>query len=146
MPVFQMTVVALYLIIFVGTDPAWADERSGGSSAAEVSREAKEAIEATKEYTAEQKDAFQKAVKRELEDLQANLKVLQQKTNEASAEARLQLQKAVTKLEQKKEVARKKLEELNAASTLAWSALKEGMNAALQDLKTSYDDTISRLP
>jgi len=100
-----------------------------------VIRDTKEAVEATKQYTLQQKETFQKAVQAELAEMQVKIAELQKKTHAASAEARTEMQRAG-----------KQLEEVNASTSSAWSKLKDNMNAAVEDLKKSYTETVSKLP
>ena len=109
-------------------------------------RETKDALDATKQYTLQQKEAFEKTVQEELNELQTKIAKLQKKAGAASAEARKDMQKALQDLEKKKEEARKKLEEVNESTSSAWSTMKDGMTAALEDLKKSYKEAISKLP
>ncbi len=105
-----------------------------------------DAAEAAKAYTIQQKEAFQKAIQKELNEMQVKIADLQKKTRAASVEARADLRKAIQELEKKKDEARKKLEEVNESTTSAWSTLKEGLHTAVTDLKKSYTETISKLP
>lgn len=123
-----------------------ASDRPQPSTTDRIVRDTKEAVEATKQYTIQQKETFQKAVRSELIDLQARIAELQKKTDAVSAEARAEMQKALKELEGKKEEAKKKLEELNESTSSTWGRLKDGMNAAVEDLKKSYKETVSKLP
>jgi hypothetical protein len=123
-----------------------ASDRPQPSTTDRVVRDTKEAVEATKQYTIQQKETFQKAVRSELIDLQARIVELQQKTNAVSAEARSEMQKALKELEGKKDGAKKELEEITESTSATWSRLKNGMNAALVDIRKSYKETVTKLP
>ena len=125
---------------------ATAGDQPQPSTTARVIRDTTEAVEATKQYTLQQKETFQKAVQAELAEMQVKIAELQKKTNAASAEARTEMQKALQDLEHKKDEAGKQLEEVNASTSSAWSKLKDNMNAAVEDLKKSYKETVSKLP
>lgn len=99
-----------------------------------------------RQYSIQQKETFQKAVQSELAEMQIKITELQKKTNAASAEARSDMQKALQELEHKKEEARKQLDQVNESTSSAWSKLKDNMNAAVEDLKKSYTETVSKLP
>ncbi len=109
-------------------------------------RDTKEALETTKQYTLQQKEAFEKAARKELNEVQTRIAELQTKTGAASAETRKDMQKAIQDLEKKKDEARKKLEEVNESTSSAWSTLKDGITAAVEDLKKSYQEAVSKLP
>ncbi len=125
---------------------ATAGDQPPPSTTDTVLRDTKEAVEATKQYTIQQQETFQKAVQRELAEMQIKIAELQKKTNAASAEARSDMQKALQELERKKDEARKQLDEVNESTSSAWSKLKDNMNAAVEDLKKSYKETVSKLP
>jgi len=142
------TLVLLCLLGCCLTGPTWAASRDQPppSTADKVIQDTKEALESTKQYTREQKDSFLQAVQAELGDLQIKMTELQKKTSVASAEARTELQKAIQDLEQRKNEARKRFDEMNASTSSAWSKMKDGLNESLEDLKKSYRETLSKLP
>lgn len=125
---------------------AFAGDQTRSSTTDTLIRDTKEAVEATKQYSIQQKEIFQKAVQSELAEMQIKIAELQKKTNAASAEARSDMQKALQELEHKKEEARKQLDEVNESTSSAWSKLKDNMNAAVEDLKKNYKETVSKLP
>ncbi len=116
------------------------------STAEKVLRDTKEAVESTKQYTLQHKETFQKTVQAELAEMQVKIGELQKKTSAASVEARTELHKALQDLERKKEEARKQLDEISHSTSSAWSRLKDNMNAAVDDLRKSYQETVSKLP
>ena len=111
-----------------------------------ITKEARETIEATKQYTAQQKEVFQGKVHEELVAVQRQVIALRGKASEASAATRTELQKSIHELEKKKDAAKNKLDELRAATDAKWSDVKAGMNSALEELKNSYQKALSRLP
>ena len=123
-----------------------ADDQPQPSTTDKMVRDTKNAVEVTKQYTLQQKDAFQKTIQVELNEMQAKIAQLQKKTSAASVEARGEMQKAIQDLEKKKDEARKKLEEVNESTSSAWSTLKDGMTAAVEDLKKHYKEAVSKLP
>lgn len=125
---------------------AAAGDQPPPSTSDKIVRDASDALEATKRYTLRQKEAFQKTMQIELNELQTKIAELRKKTSAASAEARKEMQKAIQDLEKKKDEARKKLDEVNASTSSAWSTMKDGMTAAVEDLKTSYQEAVSKLP
>jgi peptidoglycan hydrolase CwlO-like protein len=119
---------------------------SAAGAAGRVTKEAKDALDATKRYTIEQKDAFEKQVRGELDAIQAGISTLQGKINQASDETRADLQRAIDQLESKKTEAGKKLEDLHGATASTWSNLRDGMTGLLREMKRSYREAVSALP
>lgn len=136
---------AMNVLLTMADGPVAAGDQQT-STTDKVLREAKETLEATKQYTLQQKEAFEKTVQVELNELQPKIAELQKRTSAASAEARKDLQKAIQDLEKKRDEARRKLEAVNESSSSAWSLFKDGMTAAVEDLKKSYQEAVSKLP
>lgn len=122
---------------------AAADQPAGTEK---ITKETREAVEATKEYTAQQKEAFQRKAHEELAALQKQVIVLKGKVSEASTAARAELKKSIAELEKKKDTAKNKLDELRSATDTKWTEVKSGVNSALDELKESYQKALSRLP
>ena len=89
-----------------------------------VIRETQEAVTATKDYTIQQKDAFQRKVQTELDEMQARITQLRGQVKHASAEARADIQKAIGELEMKKDLANKKAQEIHSATASSWEQVK----------------------
>jgi peptidoglycan hydrolase CwlO-like protein len=111
-----------------------------------ITKEAKETLEATKQYTIEQKEAFQRKAHEELAVVQKQIGALRGKGREVSAATRAELQKSIDELETKKDAAKRELEQLKAVTDSKWSAMKANVSSALEDLKSSYQKAASRLP
>lgn len=111
-----------------------------------IVKEARETVEATREYTAQQKEAFQQKVHEELAAVQKQISALQGRAHDISAATRADLQESIAELEKKREAAREQLNTLRAATDDKWNSLKTGMDAALDEIKSSYRKAVSRLP
>ena len=111
-----------------------------------VLRETQEAVTATKDYTIHQKDAFQRKVQSELDEMQVRITQLRGQVKHASEEAKADIQKAIEDLEKKKNLAHKKAEDIHSATASSWEQVKSKTSAAVDDLRDSLNRTISRLP
>lgn len=111
-----------------------------------VIREAQEAVTATKDYTIQQKDAFQRKVQTELDEMQVRITQLRGQVKHASGEARADIQKAIGELEKKKDLAEKKAEAIHSATASSWEQVKLKTAAAMDDLRDSLNRTLSHLP
>lgn len=116
------------------------------ASAEKVKKEAQEAIEATREYTAQQKEAFQRKAQEELMTVQRQIIGLREKITKASESTRTDLQKSLNELEKKKESVRERLDELKGTTDAKWHEVRQGMNDALNELKHSYQKLLSHMP
>lgn len=109
-----------------------------------IAKEARETVEATVQYTVQEKDAFQRKAQEELALLQKRMAVLQAKTDKASASARTELQKSIRELEVKKEAVRKQLDDLKSATDTKWSEMKTGVHQAIEEMNQSYQQLRSK--
>ena len=111
-----------------------------------VIRETQEAVTATKDYTIHQKDAFQRKVQTELDEMQVRITQLRGQVKHASEEAKADIQKAIAELEKKKDLAQKKAEDIHSATASSWEQVKSKTSAAMDDLRDSLNRTLSHLP
>ena len=111
-----------------------------------VVRETQEAVTATKDYTIQQKDAFQRKVQTELDEMQVRITQLRGQVKNASGKARADIQKTIVELEKKKDLAQKKAEEIHTATAASWEQVKSKTMAAVDDLRDSLNRAISHLP
>ena len=111
-----------------------------------VIQETQEAVTATKDYTIQQKDAFQRKVQTELDEMQGRITQLRGQVKHASAEARADIQKAIKELEKKKDLASKKVEAIHSATASSWEQVKSKTVAAMDDLRDSLKRALSHLP
>ena len=136
--VVGVAVVGMVPILSVAAEPT--------ASAEKVAKEAQETIEATKQYTAQQKEAFQRKAQDELVVLQRQILGLREKIAKSSESTRADLQKSLNELEKKKEGVREKLDELKSTGDAKWHELREGLHTALNELTQSYRKVRSHLP
>jgi len=111
-----------------------------------VIRKTQEAATATKDYTIQQKDAFQQKIQSELDEMQVGISRLQERVKHMSGEARTDIKKAIVELERKSDLAQKKTEEVHSATASSWEQVKSKTAAAVDDLRDSLNRTISHLP
>ena len=111
-----------------------------------IVRETQEAVRATKDYTIQQKDAFQRKIQTELDEMQVHMTQLRAQVKHESGKTRADMQKAVEELEKKTDLANKKLQDIHSATTSSWQQAKAKTAAAMDDLRDSLNRTLSQLP
>lgn len=131
------------LLLAAGAESRASDKPVTGGT---VIRETQEAVTATKDYTIQQKDAFQRKVQTELDEVQSRITQLRGQVKQASAEANADIQKAIVELEKKKDLAQKKAEDIHSATASSWEQVKSKTTAAMDDLRGSLNRTLSHLP
>ncbi len=111
-----------------------------------IVRETQEALRATKDYTIQQKDAFQRRIQTELDEMQVHISQLRARMKHESGKTRSDIQKAIEELEKKSDLANKKLQDIHSATTSSWEQAKSKTAAAIDDLRDSLNRTLSQLP
>lgn len=136
----------------IGLSVAWcglvlADVKAGEQpvTSGTITKEAREAIEATARYTTQQKDAFQRKAQEEFEAIQKQMAALQGKADKASVSARTELQQSLHELEEKKGAAEKQLDGLKSATDAQWNEMKAGVHAAIEEMNRSYQRLRSKV-
>ena len=137
-PIVWSVVAGCVLLLGVRT------ESSAGTDT--ITQSTRETIDATKKYTAQQKEAFQQKAQEELIAVQRHIAVLRDKSREASIAARADLQASIDELERKKEAAKERLATLRNATDEKWNAVKSGVDTALDEINNSYRKALSHLP
>jgi len=107
-------------------------------SADDVKQQTEEALDITAQLAQQEKNDFQQAAQRELDDIRAALDALKREAESAQGAAKQTLQKQVQLLEDKWRAAEATLTALRAESAETWAGMKEQVLAALADLKQSY--------
>lgn len=130
----------------VAHHPCCSCDRCVGWAGDTVIREAQEAVTATKDYTIQQKDAFQRKIQTELEEVQVRITQLRGQVEHASGEARADIQTSIGELEKKKQLVNKKAEAIHSATASSWEQVKSKTAAAMDDLRKSLKRALSHLP
>ncbi len=101
--------------------------------------DAKEVVHSAKKTMLEKKDEYQRKIQTDLDKMDAQLDILKGKINAASADAKAELTKKYNALEEQRNAARKKFDEIKHASEEAWVEMQEGMDKVLHELKEAYE-------
>jgi len=111
-----------------------------------VIRKTQEAMKATKDFTIQQKDAFERQVQTELGEMKVSLVHLREQLKHASGKTRENLQKTIADSEAKIDVANTKLQNMRSATTSSWEQAKVKTEALMNDLRSSLNRAQSYLP
>ncbi len=133
-------IACIWVVLGLGMAP---DSLAGADT---IAKEARETVEAAKEYTAHQKDAFQRKAQEELSAIQGQIETLRGKARNVSASTRAELQKSIDELDKKKEAVKDKLDALRDATDAKWHTIKTTVDTAFDEMKGSYQKALSRLP
>lgn len=90
------------------------------------------------------RQSFQRALAEQLKDWDAMLAEWRQRAAESKGKARSEVQKQLDAFAQQRELAEQKLFELRAHSGEAWQNLKEGVDRAWQEMRSTMDRIAAR--
>jgi DNA repair exonuclease SbcCD ATPase subunit len=136
---FARGLLAIMLLLALGTLPSCDEKEQSQSKSATVSKEdvrkeAKEAYEATKAYTQEQMQAFREQTETRLTEYKKEIDQMQAKAEKLGGDAKAKAGQQLTALRQKREEVSEKLKELSSSGENAWEQLKTGIDVAMEDL------------
>jgi len=121
--------------------PVAAATNAPSGSVDKLKEQARNAVTTSKDYLAQQHDRWQKSYSDKLSEFDKRLADLKAKSSD---KARAEWNKALSQLEQKKESAAQKLEQLKNAGTDRWQEFRTNAETAFADLEKSFNDTFSR--
>jgi hypothetical protein len=107
-------------------------------NAEEVQRELRNALDAVKGYTYQQKQEYQKRLEPVLQDLDERIDHLKEQAKGASKEARKWYPQALQELRRERRIVREQLAKAEAAAPGAWEDIKAGVGAAWNDLRQAF--------
>ena len=135
---FQILTVAITLAGFVGCNDA-----DTPTDSSEVQKEIGEALETTGDYLAQQRDAFAKEMQGQMATIDDRLTVLRAKADEASGEAKVELQEALAALEQECSTLDEHIESAAEKSGDAWKDAKQTISAKAKALQDRIEKTLT---
>ncbi len=103
-----------------------------GTTAADVSKEAREAVETTADYLAEQRAHYQDEAEERIAELEKRVDALTERVGEAHEDL-------VQDLRSRLAVARAHLRDLQEETDESWEELKDGVENAIEDLEGALD-------
>ena len=114
-----------------------------GVSSEDVKQETKEAYEATKAYTQEQIQAFRQAMETRLGEYDKKIDQLQERAEKLSGDLKIKAERQLASLRLKRDAVSDKLKELGATGGSAWDQFKSGINDAMEDLASAYNNAVA---
>lgn len=135
----------LFLAAVMALASCGSDKEKAEVTTSDVKQEAKETIETTQAFVAQQKEAYEKKIEAELDEFGSRIEELKARAQDAGTETEKEVNNAIEELRSKKKTIRNNLEQLKDQSAEAWKEMKEGVDAALEDLERSYERALARL-
>ena len=88
--------------------------------------------------------AFEEKLEAQMKEWNAQIDLLKAKADTAKAEAKVDYYAKIEALQHKRDTARTKLQELQAAGDEAWEDLKAGAEKAWAEVKKAFHDAASK--
>lgn len=126
--------ISFFIYLAVMTDISLA----GASKKDKMSEKTNEALNATIEYTHEQKEEFQAHMKMKLDSVHEEIIALKSKMNKAKSKVSENLKDKIEELEKKEKSLQNDLESMKTKSDKAWGHMKNGMSKAWDEFSDSY--------
>jgi len=92
---------------------------------------------------ASNKDSYLNKADRELQSVSAKVNALQRRAERAGASTREELDRRLKTVQEKLDVARRKLTEIQGSSEESWKSLRRGADETLRDVKSAYEKATS---
>jgi uncharacterized coiled-coil DUF342 family protein len=92
----------------------------------------------------EDKNLYQENFEAKLKELKAQLDFIEAKAAQAKAESKIELQKQLQDLRQKRDAVRERLDKIRESSGDAWKDFKTGLERAADDLKGALDKAMDK--
>jgi TolA-binding protein len=140
----------VYCLIFVAGAVAVAGCEQPGTSPApgtttsdDVRRDIGQAVDTTAEYADQTKEEYQQKLDARLQELDAEIAKLREKGQDLKDDAKVRWEENMASLETKREAARVKLAELKNSSSEAWKEVREGAQAAWEEMEAAFQKASS---
>jgi uncharacterized coiled-coil DUF342 family protein len=89
-------------------------------------------------------DEYREKLETQMKEWKARIDMLEEKAANATGETKTEFMRLIGELRQKKEIVNGKWNELQKEGGAAWDTLKEGLEKAVSELKSTLDKVISR--
>ena len=136
---FPLRIGILATAAFTGCSESPQDDTSLKSTVKEVRQHVDDAVDGSLDAIGPARTAFLTKLKARLRSIDQKIEQLEDKERDLTEEARVEWKRKVAQLKIRRDAARKRLKTLSAASELGWSDLRDGAEAALQDLDKAVD-------
>jgi predicted nuclease with TOPRIM domain len=90
------------------------------------------------------KEAYQEKIEAQIKEWSTKLKEYKARADQAGAEVKVQMYQRIDRMRTQKEAAQEKLNEIKAANTQGWDALKTGTEKVVGTLKQTWEEMKSK--
>ena len=90
------------------------------------------------------KELYREKLEAKFKEMKARVELLEAKAAQVKAESKLEFQKHLDELRQKRDAVQGKLEEVKKSGGEAWKDLRSGMEKATEELKQAIDRAMDK--
>lgn len=90
------------------------------------------------------KEAYQEKMKAQLEKLDARIDLLKAEAKEAQADTKIEINDRVEALEEQRDEAQKRLDNVKESGASAWRDLKSGLDTAIMELENAVEGALGK--
>jgi hypothetical protein len=109
----------------------------------DVKRDAAQSITTTTTYSQQERDRMLEDLKANMAIMDDNIEKLRLKGKDLASDTRAKWEKSMVSLEEKRRLAKERLDEIGESSSRAWSDLEKGAKAAWEDLSKAFQEASS---
>lgn len=112
-----------------------------GAFAAEpepVKKQTAETVEEAEGKTAEEKQEYQKAMRKNIAEIERNIAELRDQASKMASDSRKEFNKEITALEKQRDELKLKLDQVSKSSGRAWVRLRSGMDKAWTEMRAAF--------
>jgi hypothetical protein len=109
----------------------------------DVKRDAARSITTTATYSQQERDSMIEDMKAKMATMDENIETLRLKGKDLAIDARANWDKSMVALDEKRRLAKERLDEIGESSSKAWSDLEKGAKAAWEDLSKAFQEASS---
>ncbi|TVQ62427.1 MAG: hypothetical protein EA379_05220 [Phycisphaerales bacterium] len=110
----------------------------------DVARDAQRAVDDARATMSAEIERYKAAMSEQMTRLDEHIRALDTRARDLEGAARTEMQNAVAELRQSREDFMKRMEELAAEGSAAWSDAQRSLDAAWSDLRRTADDAMER--
>jgi hypothetical protein len=130
------------LLVFTGCDWKPKDTNSNSKepdkvTIGDVKRDAATSMKTTAEYSQQNKDKIVKDLKEQLATIDESIEALRKRGEILESDAKKNWDASMVDLDDKRKAAHAKLQEMENATSQAWTDIEKGVQSAWKDLKTA---------
>jgi len=109
----------------------------------DVKLDAARSITTTATYSQQERDSMIEDMKAKMATMDENIETLRLKGKDLAIDARANWDKSMVALDEKRRLAKERLDEIGESSSKAWSDLEKGAKAAWEDLSKAFQEASS---